>query len=74
MVFTMLEVDSNGPYRYGSKGFHVLGIKERRRLFWEAFDGLDLQFSGNTSLCPINKRQKPATCPAQNVLNITLKA
>ena len=46
MVSTMLEVDANGPYRFGSKGLQVLRMKkERRRLFREAFDGLDLQFS-----------------------------
>ena len=60
-----------GPYRYGSKGLQVLGMKkERRRLFREAFDGLNLQFSRGTSPCPVNKRQKLATYPAPNVLNI----
>ena len=64
-----------GPYRFGSKGLQVLEMKkERRRLFREAFDGLDLQLSCNASPCPVNKNKKPATYPAPNVPNKTLKA
>ena len=75
MVFTMLEVDANGLYRFGSKGLQVLGMKkERRMLFQEAFDGLDLQFFDSTSLCPLNKSGKPATYNAPNVPNKMLKA
>ena len=35
--------------------------KERRRLFREALDGLDLRFFGSTSSCPSKKSVKPAT-------------
>ena len=63
-----------GPYRSRSKGLQVLGMKEeRRRLFREAFDGLDLQFFSNTSLCLVNKSEKPATCDAPNVPNKALR-
>ena len=75
IILQVKMVASFGPYRYGSKGLQVLGMKkERKRLFQEAFDGLDLQFSDNTFPCPVNIRQKPATCPAPNVPNKTLKA
>ena len=75
MIFTMLEVDANGPYRSGSKGLQVLGMMQEKIIFlWKALDGPSLQFSSITSPCPGNKRQKPATYPAPNVLNITLKS
>ena len=48
--------------------------QERGKLLWKALDGLNLQIFDNTSPCPVNKKPNPATCPAPNMLNITLKA
>ena len=31
MVFTMLEMDADDPYRFGSKGLQVLGMKKEKR-------------------------------------------
>ena len=43
IILQVKMVASFGPYRSASKGLQVLGMKkERRRLFWEAFDGLDI--------------------------------
>ena len=72
-VFTMLEVDANGPYKSRSKGLQVLGVMQEKIIFlWKALDGPSLQFSSITSPCPGNKRQKPATYPAPNMLNIDM--
>ena len=43
IILQVKMVAAFGPYRSRSKNLEVLGMKkERRRLFWEAFDGLDL--------------------------------
>ena len=69
----MLEVDANGPYRSGSKGLKVLWVRQDQEWCSErSLNNLDLWFSGNTSPCPGNKSEKPATCNAPNVPNKTL--
>ena len=57
------------------KAYRFLEMKqERGMLLQKALDGLNLQIFGSTSPCPVNKRQKPATYHAPNMLNIMLKA
>ena len=76
LIFYNFEVDTFGPYRFHiQRLYKVLEMRQERViLLRKALDGLDLQFSSNTSSCPSNKSVKPTTWNAPNVPNKMLKA
>ena len=74
MVFTMLEMAADGPYRFGSKGLQV--FRKRQDQEWcsgRSLNNVNPWFSDSTSPCPGDKNEKPATCNASNVPNKALR-